>query len=403
MDLNELLCRVCLKQDELMVDVYEHVEEQQTDLCTLLERCGDIKVDRSDAFPKYLCQECTKELLISAKFRSKCVAAEELLRQRITACADEDTAAALAPSEVAGEESVLEEEDIIEYDPSEHVELYEECETAQEEEEESEQVQVQVLAHQTQQVLGEQPRAAAVYNCDDCGAVFQQAGTLQQHIAKAHTLAETYECQDCGHSFTQHCNLLKHSCASSHALTPEARSRSALHRCIHCGKCLQTASGLVIHMRVHNGHRPFACDACPKAFKTNGALVTHQKRHLRLMEFKCEFCGKDFVESSNLRRHIAALHTNERPHTCTVCQRSFSRVYLLELHKRTHTGERPYACSHCSSRFAQLSVLRSHERIHTGERRHRCAVCQKSFSRLIQLKNHARKSCCPTDAQTADS
>lgn len=43
-ELIDLLCRVCLKQDELMVDVYEHVEEQQTDLCTLLERCGDIKV-----------------------------------------------------------------------------------------------------------------------------------------------------------------------------------------------------------------------------------------------------------------------------------------------------------------------------------------------------------------------
>lgn len=41
---DELLCRVCLKQDELMVDVYEHVEEQQTDLCTLLESCGGIKV-----------------------------------------------------------------------------------------------------------------------------------------------------------------------------------------------------------------------------------------------------------------------------------------------------------------------------------------------------------------------
>lgn len=41
---DELLCRVCLNQDELMVDVYEHVEEHQTDLCTLLESCGSIKV-----------------------------------------------------------------------------------------------------------------------------------------------------------------------------------------------------------------------------------------------------------------------------------------------------------------------------------------------------------------------
>jgi len=40
----ELLCRVCLQQDELLVDIFETVEELQADLCTLLETCGNIKV-----------------------------------------------------------------------------------------------------------------------------------------------------------------------------------------------------------------------------------------------------------------------------------------------------------------------------------------------------------------------
>lgn len=357
-------------------------------------------MDKSDKFPKYLCQECTQELLISAKFRTKCAASDELLRQRYIASDEEDAAAALALSELAGEEivvddNIVEEEDedkIIEYDPTEHVELYEECET-------------QSTEHQTlpiaKKTIGSISTNVSNFNCDDCGAIFQQAVTLQQHISKAHAALETYDCERCGHRFTQSINLDTHSCAESDVLAAEVRAKAARYRCIHCGKCLQSHSSLVIHMRVHNGERPFACDACPKTFKTNAALITHQKRHLKLMEFKCEHCGKDFVESSNLRRHIASLHSTERPHTCTICQRSFARVYLLELHKRTHTGERPYACSHCNNSFAQLSVLRSHERIHTGERRHRCTLCQKTFSRVIQLKNHARKPCRSLDSGSA--
>ncbi|KAL7729679.1 hypothetical protein ACLKA6_007950 [Drosophila palustris] len=394
-ELIDLLCRVCLKQDELMVDVYEHVEEQQADLCTLLERCGDIKVDKSDTYPKYLCQECTKELLIAAKFRAKCAATEQTLRHRNLLPSDGD--GATSPHESAGEELMLDEaesntdhtEDIIEFDPSEYVELYEECKTELPEE---------TLGTTQSKSLGD-THEIVIYNCDDCGAVFQQAATLQRHIAKAHVTAETYNCQHCGHVFTQSMSLQRHSCNGSDAHSTDVLAAQARHRCVYCGKFLQSAASLAMHIRLHNGERPFACDVCPKTFKTNGGLVAHQKRHLKLMEYECKFCGKGFVESSNLRRHIIALHTSERPHTCITCQRSFSRVYLLELHKRTHTNERPYACSHCDRRFAQLSVLRTHERIHTGERRHRCDLCQKTFSRLMQLKKHQLKPCLSVDSE----
>lgn len=350
-----------------------------------------LQVDKCDAYPKYLCQECTKELLICAKFRDKCAATEEELRKR-TAERLEDEETELAINVLGAEDLVVDEDgeqtisadDIIEIDPSENVEFYEECETEERTEE-----AVQSVDTADKEIRIEKP-SSTHYSCDDCGATFQQAATLQRHLGKVHPAAEIFSCTRCAHGFTQQINLEEHSCSESEAPALDGRSR---HRCMHCGKCMQSASSLIMHLRLHNGERPFACDACPKTFKTNGGLVTHQKRHLRLLEYACEYCGKGFVESSNLRRHIASLHTQERPHTCTVCQRTFSRVYLLELHKRTHTGERPYVCSHCDRSFAQLGVLRTHERIHTGERRHSCSICQKTFSRLIQLKKHQLKSC----------
>lgn len=339
-----------------------------------------------------MCQECTKELLISAKFRDKCAATEEELRKRTVERLEGEEAPIggnfLGDAELVVDddaERAISADDIIEFDPSENVELYEECET-----EERHERTPSVDINETEQRNESLP--VANFSCDDCGATFQQAATLQRHLGKVHPAAEIYSCSQCAHGFTQHINFERHNCFVSEAPSSDMRSR---HRCTHCGKCMQSASSLIMHLRLHNGERPFACDACPKTFKTNGGLVTHQKRHLKLVEYECEYCGKGFVESSNLRRHITSLHTSERPHTCTVCHRTFARVYLLELHKRTHTGERPYACSLCDRSFAQLSVLRTHERIHTGERRHSCSICLKTFSRLIQLKKHQLKSCLP--------
>lgn len=112
------------------------------------------------------------------------------------------------------------------------------------------------------------------------------------------------------------------------------------------------------------------------------------------------------------------IHTGEKPHQCTRCPRSFSRVYLLQLHQRTHTGERPYACNVCSKSFAQQGDLASHKRIHSGglrcaerkwslttdlsinfvffwyfagERPHTCKVCSKGFIKSSGLTLHMKR------------
>ncbi|XP_022217852.2 zinc finger protein 90 [Drosophila obscura] len=376
---SDLLCRVCLQQDELLVDIYEHVEELQLDLCSLLESCGNIKVDPSDAYPKYLCQECTKELLITAKFRKKCSETEIRLQEdaaRISLIYKEEDI--LADEEIVEEEEMClpEEgyvaEEIIVCDPSDYADRM----PTEVQEESTEEDQAHPLS----------PLVSARYNCDNCGAVFQQAQTLRKHLENFHALITIYDCKKCGQFYTDFATYKSHSCTDRSA--ESSPDKSGRHRCIHCGKCMQSATSLDEHLRLHSGERPYCCANCPKTFTTNGALVTHQKRHFKVIQHHCNYCGQGFVESSNLKRHITAKHTKEKPHTCTVCQRKFSRVYLLELHSRTHTGERPYKCNQCQRRFSQLGVLRSHERIHSNERPHRCQLCPKTFGRATQLRTH---------------
>lgn len=55
----ELCCRVCLQLEDLMVPIYDDglVEDLQSDLVTLLERCGGVKVFASYSF-KYFQHIC---------------------------------------------------------------------------------------------------------------------------------------------------------------------------------------------------------------------------------------------------------------------------------------------------------------------------------------------------------
>lgn len=84
-------------------------------------------------------------------------------------------------------------------------------------------------------------------------------------------------------------------------------------------------------------------------------------------------------------------HTGEKPHKCTICNRSFARVFLLQIHLRTHTGERPYQCPFCDKAFAQGGDLASHKRTHTGERPHVCPYCKRGFIKSSGLTQHMRK------------
>ena len=103
--------------------------------------------------------------------------------------------------------------------------------------------------------------------------------------------------------------------------------------------------------------------------------------------FSCEICQRQFSRKHHLKLHNL-IHTGEKSFICDICQKAFSRKDNLKLHKFTHSGEKPFICEFCESSFSQRRHLKLHQLTHTGEKSFICEFCQKSFSRKDNLKLH---------------
>ncbi|KAK3926475.1 Zinc finger protein GLIS2-like protein [Frankliniella fusca] len=87
-------------------------------------------------------------------------------------------------------------------------------------------------------------------------------------------------------------------------------------------------------------------------------------------------------------------HTNERPHRCGQCDKSFSRAENLKIHARSHTGERPYTCPvpGCSKAYSNSSDRFKHTRTHAVDKPYVCKVegCPKRYTDPSSLRKHVK-------------
>ncbi|XP_068455356.1 zinc finger protein 200-like [Clinocottus analis] len=87
--------------------------------------------------------------------------------------------------------------------------------------------------------------------------------------------------------------------------------------------------------RLLTRNKPFSCDVCGKRFTRKGYLKRHMTVHIINKPFSCDECGKRFVEQRYLKRHMI-VHMIERPFNCDGCRKRFKLQGNLKKHMRVH-------------------------------------------------------------------
>lgn len=130
------------------------------------------------------------------------------------------------------------------------------------------------------------------YLCRDPIRSYMRFQNLQQHMRQCHTIkprTPVFDCSQCDMKFNQIAYLWRHV-SSSHGDS----MHSLMRKCEICGKEVQRQS-IQMHMRVHNGERPFKCEKCDRAFTSPSNLRFHLWQHSETKQYYCNICDKSFI------------------------------------------------------------------------------------------------------------
>ncbi|XP_041358293.1 histone H4 transcription factor-like [Gigantopelta aegis] len=193
---------------------------------------------------------------------------------------------------------------------------------------------------------------------EGCDSQFKNKYKLREHI-RSHTQEKVVACPTCGGLFSNRTKLFDHL---------KRQKETSLH-------CYQ-------------------CSHCNKRFATERLLRDHMRHHVN--HYKCPFCDMTCPAPSSLRSHIKYRHTEDKPFSCAHCERRCKSSADLRRHMESHSGQPAYSChiEGCTFEARNYWTIANHmKKIHEvgNARKYCCHLCQKKFTRGYLLSKHLKK------------
>ncbi|EFA06599.2 zinc finger protein TC009514 [Tribolium castaneum] len=364
MNINNI-CRICLERNPKLMPIFDPIKPPHFSI--LIMACASVQVLEDDGLPPYICQKCISKLNIAFQFKTQCESSDAKLRQ----CFQNFHNLPSAP-DLTGFIDVKKDEQLVTFP-----------ESANNNTNQLEQVQVSDSIQDTANLAEniEQPQLQPLQNVNI-------EPTTSLHDLDKNTLTELkIEFTDLKH---QDIDLKVEDLIGLNQPSKAAKKATKQHQCDTCGKVFRTKPGLIHHIRIHTGERPYVCHLCDKRFINGGHLHTHMRTHTGEKNHICAACTKAFATAQQLTKHTIAIHTSERPYGCTYCPKRFASSSNLNTHTKIHTGEKNYRCDQCGKAFSTKGQLYQHMLVHTGEKAFLCEYCNKRFSQKAHLIRHLK-------------
>ena len=183
-----------------------------------------------------------------------------------------------------------------------------------------------------------------VNTCDICQYMALDSSEFSKHMSTHMVTDKPYICDLCGYS-TRERRILDEHRVVIHK-DPRIIENTVTFQCDQCPYLTLRESRYLAHMRTHTGDKPFRCDKCSYATSSQNSLGQHK-----------------------LTRHKdTSAAGRSRIYQCDECDYMSLHLGAFERHTWTHTGHKPFKCKHCDYSAGSSSNLDRHlKAVHGGK------------------------------------
>jgi len=167
-------------------------------------------------------------------------------------------------------------------------------------------------------------------------------------------------------------------------------------RCPVCSKMCNSEGVFDYHQVIHSEQFKLKqeqgeCIICDKKFTKDYLLAHVREMHMLTNKYVCSKCGKQFGRKEKLEGHLSSAHGAPMRYICNICGKLFSIDSDLYKHRsQVHLAKPSLPCDACGKLFKTKERLKRHQQSHYMPKPLACVECNKVFSRKDKLNAHMR-------------